>query len=142
MVTRLVCLILKSQVELDVTSIVTDCRLQQQGTGGQSTASPRRGPIAVGDYGASSPNMGLLMQVPNSPLASPVLPRSPMGGGRSDVSSPNSGRSAGLYSNWQGQRGIESFSYQKPYSFLEELKSGKGRRFELSDITGHVVEFR
>lgn len=112
-----------------------------QGTGGQSTASPRRGPIAVGDYGASSPNMGLLMQVPNSPLASPVLPRSPMGGGRSDVSSPNSGRSAGLYSNWQGQRGIESFSYQKPYSFLEELKSGKGRRFELSDITGHVVEF-
>jgi len=139
--------VLNSQVGLDFTSVATDHGLQYQGTGGQSTASPRRGPIAVGDYAANSPNMGLLMQIPNSPLASPVLPRSPMGssslpGGRSDVSSPNSGRSAGLYSNWQGQRGIESFSYQKPYSFLEELKSGKGRRFELSDITGHVVEFR
>lgn len=115
-----------------------------QGAGGQTT--PRRGAIAVGDYSGSSPNMGLFMHVPNSPLASPVLPRSPMGsgslpGGRSDVGSPNSVRSASVYSGWQGQRGFEGFSYQKPYSFLEELKSGKGRRFELSDIAGHVVEF-
>lgn len=29
-----------------------------------------------------------------------------------------------------------------PFSFLEELKSDKGQRFELSDIAGHICEFR
>ncbi|XP_021910705.1 pumilio homolog 6, chloroplastic-like [Carica papaya] len=50
-------------------------------------------------------------------------------------------RYTGLYSGWQGQRGFESFSDPKICNFLEELKSGKGRRFELSDIAGHIVEF-
>ncbi|EPS59544.1 hypothetical protein M569_15260, partial [Genlisea aurea] len=27
------------------------------------------------------------------------------------------------------------------YSYLEELKSGKGQRLELSDIMGHIIEF-
>ncbi|KAJ8771127.1 hypothetical protein K2173_023452 [Erythroxylum novogranatense] len=42
---------------------------------------------------------------------------------------------------WQGPRS-EAFSDPNVYNFLEELKSGKGRIFELSDISGHIVEFR
>ncbi|XP_021723447.1 pumilio homolog 6, chloroplastic-like [Chenopodium quinoa] len=135
-----------SQVGPDFSSISPDHRPQLQGSGGQGNVSQRRGQIMGTDYAGSSPNMGFFMPIPNSSLTSPVLPGSPIGGsslpgGRSDVSSPNSGRSGSFYTGWQGQRGFDNFNYQKPYSFLEELKSGKGRRFELSDIVGHVVEF-
>ncbi|XP_008781738.2 pumilio homolog 5-like isoform X3 [Phoenix dactylifera] len=53
----------------------------------------------------------------------------------------NSGRAAGACSGWQGQRGREKAEDTKPYSFLEELKSSKTRRYELSDIAGHIVEY-
>lgn len=135
-----------SQVGPDFSSVSPDQRPQHQASVGQSNVSQRRGQIMGADYVGNSPNMGFFLPIPNSSLASPVLPGSPIGGGglpggRSDVSSPNSGRSGSYYSGWQGQRGFDNFNYQKPYSFLEELKSGKGRRFELSDIVGHVVEF-
>lgn len=130
----------------DFSSVSLDHRPQHQGFGGQSNISQRREQIMGTDYAGSSANMGFFMPIPNSSLASPVLPGSPIAGtslpgGRSDVSSPNSGRSGSFYTGWQGQRGFDNLNYQKPYSFLEELKSGKGRRFELSDIVGHVVEF-
>ncbi|GKA85391.1 pumilio homolog 5-like protein [Tanacetum coccineum] len=47
--------------------------------------------------------------------------------------------------SWRGRSyahsGSQGFKDPKTYSFLEELKSGKGRRLELSDIFGHNVEF-
>lgn len=110
--------------------------------------TPRRGGPMGSTYFGNPPNAGILMQYPTSPLASPVLPGSPAGGtalprGRTDMRfPPTSGRNTNVYSGWPGQRGFESFDDPKIYNFLEELKSGKGRRFELSDITGHIVEFR
>ncbi|KAK6941178.1 Pumilio RNA-binding repeat [Dillenia turbinata] len=124
-----------------------DQKPQHSRSGGISNLNPRRGGIGGPGYVGSPANMGILMQFPTSPLASPVLPGSPVGGvslpaGRSDMRfSPGFGRHTGAYSGWQGQRGFERFDDSKTYSFLEELKSGKGRRFELSDISGHIVEF-
>ncbi|KAJ9548264.1 hypothetical protein OSB04_020807 [Centaurea solstitialis] len=85
-------------------------------------------------------NTGVL-QFPNSTFASPPMPGSPVGGvgfpgGRNGVRPPSS-----PYGGWQARSGHQGFKDPKTYSFLEELKSGKGRRLELSDIFGHVVEF-
>jgi pumilio RNA-binding family len=41
-----------------------------------------------------------------------------------------------------GPRSFDSGQDPKIVNFLAELKSGKGRRFELSDIIEHIVEFR
>ncbi|KAK9697535.1 hypothetical protein RND81_08G044100 [Saponaria officinalis] len=127
----------EAQVRPDFPPVASDLRPQHHGIGVQSNVSQRWTADLGTDYS--------YMTSPNSALVSPVFPGSPIGGnslpwGRSDVSSPNSARSGG-YPGWQGQRGFENSNHQKPYSFLEELKSGKGRRFELSDIVGHVVEF-
>lgn len=130
--------------ESDVASCSVDKKLQHQRSGGLTNLNHRRGGIASPNYHGSPTNMGMLMQFPTSPLASPVLPRSPAGvtclpGGRNEIRyPPGSGKNVGIFSGWQGQRGYDD---PKTHSFLEELKSGKGRRFELSDIAGHIVEF-
>ncbi|KAL2928868.1 Pumilio-like protein 5 [Bienertia sinuspersici] len=121
-----------SQTGPDFSSFPPDHRPQHQGSGGSINVNQRRGQYMGSDFAGSSANMGFFMPAPNSSLASPVLPGSPIGasslhGGRNDVSSPNSGRNGSFYAGWQGQRGFENLNYQKPYSFLEELKSGKGR---------------
>ncbi|RWV77535.1 hypothetical protein GW17_00061619 [Ensete ventricosum] len=41
-----------------------------------------------------------------------------------------------------GERRREKADYSNSYSFIEGLKSNKARRYELSDIAGHIVEFR
>uniref|UniRef100_A0A6N2KAJ1 PUM-HD domain-containing protein n=1 Tax=Salix viminalis TaxID=40686 RepID=A0A6N2KAJ1_SALVM len=124
-----------------------DQKLLHHQRGGVSDLNRGRGRVMNLPYLGNSPNMGIL-QYPSSPLASPVLPGSPVGGtgfsgGRNEIRfPPGSGRYASAYSGWQGQRGSESLNDPKIHNFLEELKSGKGRRFELSDIAGHIVEFR
>ncbi|RVW73186.1 Pumilio-like 5 [Vitis vinifera] len=128
--------------ESDVASCSVDKKLQHQRSGGLTNLNHRRGGIASPNYHGSPTNMGMLMQFPTSPLASPVLPRSPAGvtclpGGRNEIRyPPGSGKNVGIFSGWQGQRGYDD---PKTHSFLEELKSGKGRRFELSDIAGHII---
>ncbi|KAB1204274.1 hypothetical protein CJ030_MR8G009062 [Morella rubra] len=134
---------LDSQKGTHVARYLDDHKFHQT-NGGLNNLNPRRG----SNYFGSPQNLGFLMPYPNTPLASPVLPGSPNGGtgvtgGRNETRYPlGSGRNAGIYPVWQGQRGFESFDDPKIYNFLEELKSGKGRRFELSDIGGHIVEFR
>lgn len=124
-----------------------DQKLLHHQRGGVSDLNRGRGRVMNLPYLGNSPNMGIL-QYPSSPLASPVLPGSPVGGtgfsgGRNEIRfPPGSGRYASAYSGWQGQRGSEILNDPKIHNFLEELKSGKGRRFELSDIAGHIVEFR
>ncbi|XP_024965522.1 pumilio homolog 5-like isoform X2 [Cynara cardunculus var. scolymus] len=88
----------------------------------------------------SPTNMGVL-QFPTSTFASPPMPGSPIGGigfpgGRNGIRPSSS-----PYAGWQAHSGRQVFKDPKTYSFLEELKSGKGRRLELSDIFGHVDEF-
>ncbi|CAI9278728.1 unnamed protein product [Lactuca saligna] len=85
-------------------------------------------------YFGSPTNYGIL-QFPPSSFASPPVLGSPIGevsfhGGRNGVRSPS-----GSYG------GHHDFKDTKTYSFLEQLKSGKGCRLGLYDIFGHIVEF-
>ncbi|WCJ37158.1 pumilio 5 [Euphorbia peplus] len=98
-------------------------------------------------YYGGPPGMGVITQFPAAPLTSPSLPSSPIGGvnhigRRNDARIPQgSSRSTGVYSGGQGQRGVNTFDDPKRHYFLEELKCSNARKFELSDIAGHMVEF-
>ncbi|KAI4344439.1 hypothetical protein L6164_011668 [Bauhinia variegata] len=128
-------------------SYLDDQKFQHQRSESRTNMNSRRGGLVVPSYFGHSPNTGFVMQYPTSPLPSPLLPGYPEGGtgpvvGRNEMKfSPASGRNAALLSGWQGQRVFDSAYDPKIVNFLEELKSGKGRRFELSDIIGHIVEF-
>ncbi|XP_024015781.1 pumilio homolog 5 isoform X2 [Eutrema salsugineum] len=120
-----------------------------------SPGSPSFGlqsPRHMGNYFAVPPGVRVMPQYPGSPLASPVMPSSPVGGmmshfgRRSETRYHQQGpsRNTGIYpGGWQGNRGgansvVDDF---KRHSFLDELKSPNARKLELSDIAGRVVEF-
>ncbi|KAL1829088.1 hypothetical protein ACET3Z_007500 [Daucus carota] len=107
---------------------------------GSKTAGPH------GYYG--NPAYGVGLSYPGSPLASPVLPHSPVGPGspirHSDVNKRfHSGMrnlaGGGIMGPWHLDASNMEHSFAS--SLLEEFKSNKTRCFELLDITGHVVEF-
>ncbi|XP_076907690.1 pumilio homolog 5-like [Bidens hawaiensis] len=103
-------------------------KLQSLGNLGHGNLNPRIIDAANPYYLGSPTNMGIL-QFPNTTYAGSPVPGSPIAG-------------VGFQRN--GMRpygGNQVFKDPKSYSFLEELKSGKGRRLELSDIFGHIVEF-
>ncbi|XWS16600.1 hypothetical protein CRYUN_Cryun34aG0103600 [Craigia yunnanensis] len=96
-----------------------------------------------GSYYGGHGSMDVNPQYPTSLLSSPLMPSSPIGGmsplgRRNEIRFPPK---AGPYSGWQGQR-VSSFEDPRRHSFLEELKSTNARKFELSDISGRIVEFR
>ncbi|CAA2950507.1 pumilio homolog 6, chloroplastic [Olea europaea subsp. europaea] len=107
-----------------------------------NSLNPRRGSTPSHFSFGSHINVGPLMQFPTSPVISPVLSGTPVGGntfsgGRnnmslSQASCGNAGNSFGLHSP------IDEDTIS--FSFLEELKSGKGQRYKLSDITGRIAE--
>ncbi|KAJ0089730.1 hypothetical protein Patl1_14205 [Pistacia atlantica] len=114
-----------------------------QRSAGSSNPNSGKGVMSP-HYLGNPPHIGISVQYPSSPIASPVLPGSPLvgtrfPGGRNEMRFL---AGSGRHSGWHGQRGYENFNDPKIYNFLEELKSGKGRRFELSDIAGNIVEFR
>ncbi|MBA0825226.1 hypothetical protein Goarm_021828, partial [Gossypium armourianum] len=99
-----------------------------------------------GFYG--SPTFGNGMSYPGSPLASPLIPNSPVGPGspirHTDVNMhfPSGMRNlaGAVMGPWHLDAGYnmdESFAS----SLLEEFKSNKTKCFELSGISGHIVEF-
>ncbi|XP_027915576.1 pumilio homolog 6, chloroplastic-like isoform X1 [Vigna unguiculata] len=126
-------------------SYLDEKKLHNQRSG--ANLNSNRGGIMHPGYFGHHSNMAFATQYPSSPLSRPVLsgyPESSSGlpGGRNERRpSPASGRNGGLLSGWQSQRALDSGHNPKIAIFLEELKSGKGRRFELSDIIGHIVEF-
>ncbi|KAI7984485.1 hypothetical protein LOK49_LG15G01351 [Camellia lanceoleosa] len=99
-----------------------------------------------GYYG--TPAYGVGMSYPGSPLASPVIPNSPGGPGSPmrhgelNMQYPSVMRNlaGGVMGPWHLQAGcnVEDIFAS---SLLEEFKSNKTKCFELSEITGHVVEF-
>ncbi|WOL19019.1 hypothetical protein Cni_G27816 [Canna indica] len=104
------------------------------------------GPLSPNYYG-SPPNICAVLQFPSSPVASPNFQASPVtttnfsGRKSNNVKFPfGSERKATSSSGWQSQRGNEKVDGIS-HSLIEELKSNKTLRYELSDIAGHVVEF-
>ncbi|KAK9168383.1 hypothetical protein Syun_000523 [Stephania yunnanensis] len=94
-----------------------------------------------------NPSFGLGMSYPGSPLASPVVPNSPVGPGsplrhERNLRFPSGIR--GMGGNFMGpwhSDSVGSISESLASSLLEEFKSSKTKCFELSEIAGHVVEF-
>ncbi|CAA7017565.1 unnamed protein product [Microthlaspi erraticum] len=93
-----------------------------------------------------SPTFGSNMSYPGSPLAHHVMqnplmaPCSPMRRGEVNMRYPSAARNypGGVMGSWPMDGSLaEGFGS----SLLEEFKSNKTRGFELSEITGHVVEF-
>ncbi|XP_073290419.1 pumilio homolog 6, chloroplastic-like [Primulina huaijiensis] len=92
--------------------------------------------------GYNSFNTGSRFQFPSAPIVSPVVSIKPVvgpnfSGGRNSMTHHtfhgNTSKTYGLQNqSWNGM---------SSNSFLEELKLGKGQRFELSDIVGHIGEF-
>lgn len=93
-----------------------------------------------------NPAFGVHLSYPGSPMASPVLSNSPVGPGSPirhndlHLRYPSGTRNlGGVMGPWHLDVGCnESFSS----SLLEEFKSNKTKCFELSEIAGHVFEFR
>ncbi|VVA99019.1 unnamed protein product [Arabis nemorensis] len=134
----------------------------QQAAGFMANHEPHNSPLSpsygmqsprhMGNYFAVPPGVRVMPQYPGSPLASPVMPSSPVGGmmshfgRRSETRYHQQGpsRNTGIYpGGWQGNRGGANSVVDdlKRHSFLDELKSPNARKLELSDIAGRVVEF-
>ncbi|KAJ7538178.1 hypothetical protein O6H91_11G037200 [Diphasiastrum complanatum] len=107
---------------------------------------------SVSPYYGSPPAVSLLLPYANSSVTSPVLPGSPVGPGslpmkRDDRSlrlssgASRAGTAGPAYSGWHPQRNTDSGDEIHASLLLEEFKNSKSRRFELGEITGHVVEF-
>lgn len=136
-----------SQKDPNLPSYVGDKKFQCAPNGNPGVFSPRRMGMPSSNYYGSPTGIGFMPQYVGSPLGSPVVPGSPIGGAspsgrRNDFRFPQASvRSASEYSGWQSQRGSESFNDPKKHSFLEELRASNARKIELSDITGRIVEF-
>ncbi|RVW64138.1 Pumilio-like 6, chloroplastic [Vitis vinifera] len=121
--------------ESDVASCSVDKKLQHQRSGGVTNLNHRRGGIASPNYHGSPTNMGMLMQFPTSPLASPVLPRSPAGvtclpGGRNEISADQHG------SRFIQQK-LENCSVEEKASVFKEVLPHASKL--MTDVFGNYV---
>ena len=105
-----------------------------------NSPTSRRG--VVPNYQAMSPYIP--MSYPTSPVfQGQTLPGALPPGRRNDsVGFQSPTRNITANSGTQGQPQRQKFDEPKACSFLEELKSNRARRVELSDITGRIVEYR
>ncbi|TVU05111.1 hypothetical protein EJB05_48262 [Eragrostis curvula] len=118
----------------------SDQRLQLPRTGFPNSPSARSGGT-VPNFQGISPFVGAPMNYPTSPVfQTQTLPGVFSPGRRNEslrFQSPSRNMTAN--SGIQGHR--EKIDEPKACSFLEELKTNRARRVELSDITGRIVEY-
>ncbi|OEL36409.1 Pumilio-like protein 5 [Dichanthelium oligosanthes] len=124
------------------TAFPSDQRLQLPRTGFPNSPTARRG-ATVPNYQGISPYIGVPMSYPANPVfQGQTLPGALSPGTRNDsVGFQSPSRNITANSGIQGQRDRQKFDEPKACSFLEELKSNRARRVELSDITGRIVEY-
>ncbi|KAH0667165.1 hypothetical protein KY285_028371 [Solanum tuberosum] len=93
----------------------------------------------------ANPAFGVGLSYPGSPLASPVVPNSPVGPGspmrHGDYNMRFPGAMRNITSGVIGSWHLDNMENSFASSLLEEFKTNKTRCFELSEIAGHVVEF-
>lgn len=120
----------------------SDQRLPLPRTGFPNSPTPRRGGT-VPNYQGISSYVGVPMTYPTSPVfQGQTLPGVLPPGRRNDsVGFQSPSRNIIDNPGIQGQRERQKFDESKTCSFLEELKSNRARRVELSDITGRIVEY-
>ncbi|BAF24176.1 Os08g0519800 [Oryza sativa Japonica Group] len=120
----------------------SDQRLQLPRTGIYNSPAARRGGAAP-NYQGMTPYVGAPMTYPTSPVFQGQTFTGVFSPGRRNdsVRFQTPSRNMTAYSGVQGQREREKFDDPKACSFLEELKSNRARRVELSDIAGHIVEY-
>ncbi|CAK8538180.1 unnamed protein product [Lathyrus sativus] len=89
-----------------------------------------------------NPSYGLGMSYPGSPLAGSSFPNSMYGQGERNVrmSGMRNVAGGGLTGAWHSDA-VSNLDDNFPPSLLDEFKSNKTKCFELSEISGHVVEF-
>lgn len=107
----------------------------------------KSGGLNHGYYGNTA--NGLNMSYPGSPLAGAVLPNSPFGPGspvrygERNMRFPSGMRNlaGGVMGAWHSES-VSNLGESFASSLLDEFKSNKSKCFELSEIEGHVVQFR
>lgn len=122
-----------------------------------SLISPQKSHVSAPYLGKSAslnhnsygnPSYGLGMSYPGSPVAGSLYPNSPYGPGSPMVQSERNMHLSGMRNVAGGFMGawhsdtVGSLDENFPSSLLDEFKSNKTKCFELSEIAGHVVEFR
>uniref|UniRef100_A0A0E0E8H2 PUM-HD domain-containing protein n=1 Tax=Oryza meridionalis TaxID=40149 RepID=A0A0E0E8H2_9ORYZ len=108
-----------------------------------NASTPIKGGKSVGNYETASPYVGVPMPYP----AGPTLHGQPASGTypsdkRNDVKGfqpPQ--KNMPVSSEIQGQQGREKFDDPKAHFSIEELKSSRTHRVELSDIRGQIVKY-
>ncbi|KAL8509694.1 hypothetical protein ACS0TY_016781 [Phlomoides rotata] len=114
-------------------TLSNDRKSQNSAHAGYNRSNIQRGTMSS-HYSFGRPtNVGPLEQFPT---AKPVGGTNSPGEGYKTTYSHSCGNPRKTYA-LQSQ----NWSDTVPFSFLEELKSDKGHRFELSDIAGHICEF-
>ncbi|KAL0315970.1 UNVERIFIED_CONTAM: Pumilio5 [Sesamum radiatum] len=132
-----------SQKGANLVAQSNDHKLQHSAAAGCNTYDLQRGNISS-HYSFGSPtSVGHSVQFPPASAANRIVQAKPVGGtnsprGRYNIGySHSSGNPSKAYRHQS-----QNWDNTNSYSFLEELKLGKGQRFELSDIAGHICEFR
>ncbi|CAM0911966.1 unnamed protein product [Alopecurus aequalis] len=121
---------------------LSDQRLELPKTGISNSPTALRGGT-VPNYHGISPYVGVPLTYPTSPVfqGQPFPGISPSGRRNDSARFQSASRDMTAISGIQGQRERGKFDNPKTCTFLEELKSNRARRVELSDITGCIVEF-
>ncbi|KAK6142155.1 hypothetical protein DH2020_005210 [Rehmannia glutinosa] len=106
--------------------------------GGKSGTSSPHGYYA-------NPTFGIGLSYPGSPLASPIIPNSAGGPGspirHGEFNMRYPGGMKNVVGSVIGPWHLDNMDNGFASSLLEEFKSNKTKCFELSEISGHVVEF-